>query len=590
MKKVDKKILQRLVPPFLLLLFLQGCQPLLQGENSPVSPVERQDKKEAGSGPGSEPVDTTCSYFYFLWGRHAELSRHLEEALEAYEKALICDPGADYIMRKLPMLLIRLGRNGEAVDWLKKSIVAHPKEVGTRLLLAKVYSRQKKYDEAIAQYRAALDLDPRDETATLLLGELHARRRHYDLAEKTVTRLLEEKEDWYAGHVFLARIHVNQQRYDEALEEYETALGLNWSAELIYEMGELLRNLDRPKEAVALYRQILDRDESGEKARIAIVHTYLGMQRDDLALEELKKLREITDHPARIDLIVSRIYARRKKYDRATSILERLISEEDLPEARYLLAMIHLEREDPAAALEELGKIGPEADEYEESVILRVKILRQQEKSDEAVALLREVLSRDEPPSADLSIILAGLYLSRGQGEKGKAVLQKAMQLYPEDNDLLYEYGLFLDQKGEPAQALAVMERVIKADPDHSGALNYVGYTWADRGENLQRALEYIQRAVALKPENAYIRDSLGWVYFRLGKIEKARTELLKALNLAGGDPHIHDHLGDVYRNLGLVEKARHEYEQALELFGDHKDAPATREKLDVLLKKSSDE
>ena len=580
----------------LLLAMLCACQPLINGLGSGEGATGKSVSQSVSilapesTGENSEPVDTTCAYFYFLWGRHAELSHHFDEALEAYEKALICDPHAEYIMRKLPMLLIRLDKNEEAVDWLKKFIAAHPEETGNRLLLAKVYARLEKYDQAAQQYRAVLAQNPEDETATLLLGELHARRKQYDKAEEVVRSLLDTKDDWYAGHLFLARINVNQEQYEKALEEYRKALELNWSAGLMYEMGELLRKLDRPQEAVELYRRILKKDESAEKARIAIVHTYLGMGRDDLALKELEKLREITEHPERIDLIVARIYAHKKQYDKAISILKHLVQEEDSSEARYLLAMIHVDQDELGAALEQLEQIGEGAEEYGESVLLRVKILRKLERGDEAVALLEKILATDEEASPDLYIVLAGLYLSRGEGDKGKTLLQKALKLYPEDTELLYEYALFLDQKGETDQALEVMKEVIKADPHHSGALNYVGYTWADQGENLEQALEYIQRAVDLKPKNAYIRDSLGWVYFRMGKIKQARKELIRALELAGTDPHIHDHLGDVYRALGQRKKAIKEYERALELFGDHKDRPATEKKLKALQGEKSKE
>ena len=73
--------------------------------------------------------DTSCSYFYFLWGRHAELLLHFDEALDAYEKALICDPQAGFINEKLPVLLLRLERTDEAEAWLKEYLVRHGENI-----------------------------------------------------------------------------------------------------------------------------------------------------------------------------------------------------------------------------------------------------------------------------------------------------------------------------------------------------------------------------------------------------------------------------------------------------------------------------
>ncbi|MBT8360722.1 MAG: tetratricopeptide repeat protein, partial [Deltaproteobacteria bacterium] len=141
------------------------------------------------------------------------------------------------------------------------------------------------------------------------------------------------------------------------------------------------------------------------------------------------------------------------------------------------------------------------------------------------------------------------------------------------------EYGLQLERSGRLDEAITVMERILLINPDHAEALNFIGYSWADTNRNLEKALDYINRAMQLKPDNGYIQDSLGWAYFRLGQLERAREELLGALVLLPNDPHIHEHLGDVYQALGLAEKARTAYEDAYEKFED-------REKKEFMLQK----
>jgi len=117
------------------------------------------------------------------------------------------------------------------------------------------------------------------------------------------------------------------------------------------------------------------------------------------------------------------------------------------------------------------------------------------------------------------------------------------------------------------------MEKVLALQADHVEALNYLGYTWADNNINLDKALEYIQKANGLKPDNGFILDSLGWVYFRLGDLEKAGNELERAIALEPEDPNIQEHLGDVYQAAGQKEKARHAWRKAMDLFkeGDKK-------------------
>jgi len=131
-----------------LSLLLCGCQQKFGtgAVKDPSQQVSRLSIEESES-------DFGCSYFYALWGRHAELLLRFEEALDAYQKALICDPRAEYISEKIPLLLLRLERTDEAAIWLQRYLATHPDETGMRLLYAKVLLRQKKNSQAMEQYQ-----------------------------------------------------------------------------------------------------------------------------------------------------------------------------------------------------------------------------------------------------------------------------------------------------------------------------------------------------------------------------------------------------------------------------------------------------
>jgi tetratricopeptide (TPR) repeat protein len=140
---------------------------------------------------------------------------------------------------------------------------------------------------------------------------------------------------------------------------------------------------------------------------------------------------------------------------------------------------------------------------------------------------------------------------------------------YPKDAELLYNYGLFLEKIGEQKNAMARMEEVLILDPENGPALNYVGYTWADNGVNLDKALEYIKKAVELMPDDGYVRDSLGWVYFKMGNSKQAVIELEKASDMVAEDPVIREHLGDAYLQANEPEKALASYEESYKLYED---------------------
>lgn len=110
------------------------------------------------------------------------------------------------------------------------------------------------------------------------------------------------------------------------------------------------------------------------------------------------------------------------------------------------------------------------------------------------------------------------------------------------------------------------MREVISLNPEHANALNYLGYTFADKGIHLDEALELVQKALKLKPDSGYITDSLGWVYYKKGEYVRAVTELEKAIELTPDDPIITEHLGDSYLKVNLLKKALKFYERALQL------------------------
>ena len=144
------------------LMLLSACQPQ----------VSQQSLAQV------EETDYGCAYFYFLWGRQAELDLQFNEALEAYEKALICDPEADYIIRKIPILLLRMNRGEEAVTMLQDYLRKKPGDTGVRMLLARVYIGLGHYQQAADEYMVIHKQDPKEVNSLLLLAvnSISARR------------------------------------------------------------------------------------------------------------------------------------------------------------------------------------------------------------------------------------------------------------------------------------------------------------------------------------------------------------------------------------------------------------------------------
>lgn len=147
---------------------------------------------------------------------------------------------------------------------------------------------------------------------------------------------------------------------------------------------------------------------------------------------------------------------------------------------------------------------------------------------------------------------------------------------------IFYTRGIAHERAGDWEAAEADFRQALELQPDQPLVLNYLGYSLVERRENLDEALDMIQRAVAGQPDDGYITDSLGWVLYRLGRYEEAVPHMLRAVELTPDDPVINDHLGDVLWMVGREREAEFQWRRALSLGpADDLDMERVRRKID---------
>jgi len=130
-----------------------------------------------------------------------------------------------------------------------------------------------------------------------------------------------------------------------------------------------------------------------------------------------------------------------------------------------------------------------------------------------------------------------------------------------------YRFGSALERRGDYAEAEKCFRQCLEIAPNFAEAMNYLGYMWAERGNNLDEAKKLIEKAVALEPDNAAYLDSLGWVLFKQHQWSEALEWLQKAVQQADQpDPTLYDHLGDAYAGMKVFDKAREAWRKSVQL------------------------
>jgi tetratricopeptide (TPR) repeat protein len=177
------------------------------------------------------------------------------------------------------------------------------------------------------------------------------------------------------------------------------------------------------------------------------------------------------------------------------------------------------------------------------------------------------------PSSMDALTVLADMLRVDKQYDRAAKIYSQAIDIdkgaHFGDWVLYYERGIAYERAGEWDKAQPDFLKALSLNPDQPQVLNYLGYTWVDKGENLQKALGMIQQAVKATPTDGYIVDSLGWAFYRLGRFDEAVKTLEQAVTFKPNDPQINDHLGDAYWRAGRKLEAHFQWNIAASLDTD---------------------
>jgi tetratricopeptide (TPR) repeat protein len=204
-------------------------------------------------------------------------------------------------------------------------------------------------------------------------------------------------------------------------------------------------------------------------------------------------------------------------------------------------------------------------------------------KSEVAIARLRD-MSGESPERSDAMIALGDLLRFKKRFPDAvdayDGALKRISTLKARHWSLLYSRGIALERAKQWNRAEADFLKALEFRPDHPLVLNYLGYSWVEKGRNLERALGMIEKAVKLRPNDGYITDSLGWAHYQLRAFGRAVTHLERAVELSSQDATINDHLGDAYWRVGRRYEARFQWRRALSLGPEPGDVPMIEKKL----------
>ena len=255
----------------------------------------------------------------------------------------------------------------------------------------------------------------------------------------------------------------------------------------------------------------------------------------DEAIPEYKQALKLDPHSAILHFRLACVYIKKKDFDNAIKELKLTVDyDPELLESYFLLTLIY--------SLQ--NKYDLATGEYEKFLTHATKL---------------------DPHNIELYKRLGEIYFEQNNLESAEKVYRTIVDLSPQDMRARLLLGVIYERLDRIEEAIKEFETVISVDADNHIALNALGYLFAEKGINLDRAEVMIKKALEFQPDNGAYLDSLGWVYFRKGLIEEALKKLKRASGLSE-DPVIFNHLGEVYFSGGDLDNAEESWRRSLEI------------------------
>ena len=533
-------------------------------------------------------VDFEKPYGDYLAGRYAKARRDSASAADFYATALAKDPDNVPLMRRTFLLMLVEGRMERALDLGSQIYEKSPRDREVPLLLA--LHRMKKSEYAAA--RRLLTGVPDSGLNGFLLPVVRA---WIAVGEGDIQGALGQLEPLNSS-----KAHTNLQAFHRGLINDFAG---NWDAARSAYQKAMAESSGRSVQVLNAYGSFLSRTDNSLEGR-AVMEKFLAAVpnnyqiRDILTrLESGEKLPQPAVSPmdgvAEVMYSAGTALARENARDAATIYLQlALFARPDFPLAQTLLAELREADRRWADAIRIYRSIKPGSAFSHNANIGIASNLNRMGETDQALSLLQRIAERN-PKDAEALITQGDILRSKERFVEAAEAYGKAIERYPSfheaDWSLFYVRGIANERSAQWDAAEKDFLKALELKPEQPLVMNYLGYSWIEKGRNFDRARGMIERAVELRPNDGYIVDSLGWVLYRLGDFDEAVTQLERAVELRPQDPVINDHLGDALWRVGRRFEARFQWRRALSLEPEETLIPTIEQKLKVGLAASDE-
>jgi tetratricopeptide (TPR) repeat protein len=552
---------------FLMTLLLAACA------HQPVQNVPQVTQAEKSEPPEQEVVDTrvfpnvelTDDLLYqFLLSEIANQRGETDVAVKA--SASLTNKTRDpRVAMRAAQLAMESGQMDKAIDAIKLWREVEPTSIIARRMLSSVLLRAGKLDEARTELSGMLKEDEANAAPTFIhLFQVLTAYPDKEAALKLMSDLAQPYPKMAEAHWSVAQLAQIAGDEKRALTEVKLASNLRPDWDMAVSSEATLLQKNAPQEGLDKLKNYLGKYPDAREIRMQYARALLDQKQYKLSRDEFQHL--VNDNPDSSEMVfaIAMISLQMQDYQGAEEQLKQSLStgKKDQDTVRYYLGQLDEAKKNEAEAIENYRLVN--AGEYQFSAQIRIAyLLNKRGESTAAMQQLHQIQAISNQQRAQLIMLESKFLLDAKQDTEAYKVLQQGLATLPNNPDLLYETAMMAEKVGKPIESEKLLRKLIKTKPDDAQAYNALGFSLLERNERIPEAVTLVEKALQLAPDDASIIDSVGWGYYRSGKLDES-IKLLKRAFASNPNPEIAAHLGEVLWAHGDKEDAKKVWQDSL--------------------------
>lgn len=521
---------------------------------------------------GPAAVQYLASDFY-LKASDAALRGDSRTAVLLFKYVLALKPDEEYIKRKYAVELIRTGDFKTAkeilADVYKKS---GRKDESIGLILGGVYTALSDIKSARKVYKQVLKQNSKSEEACIFLAKSYSEAKEYKQAFNVLDQCEKSNKELAVFTYFRGKIYLERQKKKKAETFFKKALKIDSSYyQAALGLGLIKEEEEKYEEASKIYLEFLDKNPSNYTILNRTVQILFVLGHFKKVIPFAERLANLDPGDLNLKVRLGILYTDAKRYDEAKGVFKELL--EAVPESDkilYYLGSLYQQTEEFDQALGYFSKIKNESALFHDSNVqmgqmLNVMAQENRELHEKKFLEFTKVMpSKDEALKLEFGVMRASYYETLNQYSEAIKELVEVQSDEKFGEDHQYYLASLYEKNKEPYKARGIVEVILVKNPENAHALNFLGYSLLETGDDMKLAYKYIKKAVKLKPKDGFIRDSMGWYYYKTGQYEKALIEIKKAWKYVKTDAVVAKHLAIIYQALKQYDKANKYFVEAL--------------------------